>query len=83
MFVKTFTDLIRAKIVSRAAFQVLNKTDSRILIDQEDAEKLLGKGDMLFLSPDNPLRPLRVQVPYVSEKETQRVVDFVKKQAWM
>ena len=81
MFVKTFTDLIRAKIVSRAAFQVLNKTDSRILIDQEDAEKLLGKGDMLFLSPDNPLRPLRVQVPYVSEKETQRVVDFVKKQA--
>lgn len=81
--VETFTGLIRANIVSRAGFQVLNKIDSRILIDQEDAEKLLGKGDMLFLSPDNPVKPLRVQVPYVSEKETERVVQFVKKQAWM
>lgn len=79
--VEIFTGLIRANIVSRAGFQVLNKIESRILIDQEDAEKLLGRGDMLFLSPDNPVKPLRVQVPYISYEETERVVDFVKKQS--
>lgn len=75
-----FTGLMRANIPSRAGFKVFSKIESRILIDQEDAEKLLGKGDMLFLPP-NSVKPLRVQVPYVSYEETEKVVDFVKKQA--
>lgn len=75
-----FTGLIRANIDTRAAFRTQNQIDSRVTIDQPGAEKLLGNGDMLFLHSDS-MKPLRVQVPYVSYEETGKVVGFVKKQA--
>ncbi|MEI8096467.1 MAG: DNA translocase FtsK, partial [Spirochaetales bacterium] len=71
------TGLIKANFPSRIAFQVASKTDSRIIIDQMGAEKLLGRGDMLFTSSWNPF-PSRVQGAFLSEDDVERVVAHVK-----
>ncbi|MBU8912966.1 MAG: DNA translocase FtsK [Spirochaetales bacterium] len=71
------TGLIKANIPSRIAFMVASKIDSRIIIDAQGAEKLLGGGDMLFTSAWDPF-PLRLQGAYLSEEEVERVVEYVK-----
>jgi len=71
------TGLIKANIPSRIAFMVASKMDSRIIIDMVGAEKLLGKGDMLYAGAVDPF-PVRMQGAFVSEEEVERVVDFVK-----
>ena len=58
---------------------VASQVDSRTIIDQVGAEQLLGQGDMLYLSSDNP-RPIRLQSAFVSEEEIKKVVDYLKKQ---
>ncbi len=73
------TGLIKANIPCRVAFQVLGQVDSRVIIDQPGAEKLLGKGDMLFVPPDT-MKPIRLQGAYISEKETADLVGFLKDQ---
>ena len=73
------TGLIKANIPSRIAFSVASLTDSRIILDMAGAEKLLGKGDMLF-SPVGSMKPLRVQGPFISEQETEKIIKFVKKE---
>ena len=73
------TGLIKANIPSRIAFSVASLTDSRIILDMAGAEKLLGKGDMLF-SPVGSMKPLRVQGPFISEQETEKIIRFVKKE---
>jgi len=75
--VDVITGLIKANFPSRIAFQVASKTDSRIIIDQMGAEKLLGRGDMLFTSSWNPF-PSRVQGAFLSEDDVERVVAHVK-----
>lgn len=76
--VEVITGLIKANIIARVAFQVASQIDSRTILDMAGAEKLLGNGDMLFLSPARP-HPFRVQGVYVGEKEVKKVVDFLKK----
>ena len=76
---EVITGLIKANIPCRVAFQVLNQIDSRVIIDQTGAEKLLGKGDMLFVPPDT-MKPVRLQGAFISEKETADLVDFLKGQ---
>jgi DNA segregation ATPase FtsK/SpoIIIE, S-DNA-T family len=71
------TGLIKANIPSRIAFMVASKMDSRIIIDMVGAEKLLGKGDMLYAGAVDPF-PVRMQGAFVSEEEVERVVDYVK-----
>ena len=71
------TGLIKANITCRVAFNVASGVDSRVIIDQPGAEKLLGNGDMLFIPPDNP-KPVRLQGAFVSEKEIIHVVDHLK-----
>ncbi len=71
------TGLIKANIPSRIAFMVVSNTDSRIIIDMPGAEKLLGKGDMLFLSSWEAY-PTRIQGAFLSEEEVERVVEHVK-----
>ncbi len=71
------TGLIKANIPSRIAFMVASKVDSRIIIDSVGAEKLLGKGDMLFTSAWDPF-PFRIQGAFLSEDEVERVVEHVK-----
>ena len=73
------TGLIKANIPSRLAFAVSSGIDSRTVLDMYGAEKLLGKGDMLFI-PLGQAKPIRVQGGYVSETEVDRVVDFLKSQ---
>ncbi|MGN0729499.1 DNA translocase FtsK [Treponema sp.] len=75
--VDVITGLIKANIPSRIAFMVAAKTDSRIIIDQIGAEKLLGKGDMLYTSSTDPF-PVRIQGAFVSDQEVENVVDAVK-----
>ncbi len=75
--IDVITGLIKANIPSRIAFMVAGKTDSRIIIDAVGAEKLLGKGDMLFTSSWDP-DPSRIQGAFLSEDEVGRVVDHVK-----
>lgn len=77
--VDVITGVIKANLPARIAFQVLSNVDSRVILDTQGAEDLIGKGDMLFL-PTGVARPIRLQGAYVSEKEVERVVDFVKKQ---
>lgn len=77
--VDIITGVIKANIPSRIAFSVASQTDSRTIIDMGGAEKLLGKGDMLFY-PMGANKPLRVQGAFVSEKEVERVVSFIKGQ---
>ncbi len=75
--IDVITGLIKANIPTRIAFMVASKTDSRIIIDQVGAEKLLGKGDMLYASAVDPF-PVRLQGTFVTEDEVERVVDYVK-----
>jgi len=77
--VDVVTGLIKANIPSRIAFSVASQFDSRTILDMAGAEKLLGKGDMLF-SPVGSTKPYRVQGPYISEKEIDKVIRFVKKE---
>lgn len=75
--VNVITGTIKANIPSRIAFSVSSIVDSRTIIDQAGAEKLLGKGDMLFYPQGYP-KPVRLQGAYVSDREVNSVVDFVK-----
>ena len=77
--VDVVTGLIKANIPSRIAFSVASQFDSRTILDMAGAEKLLGKGDMLF-SPVGSTKPYRVQGPYISEKEIDKLIKFVKKE---
>jgi DNA segregation ATPase FtsK/SpoIIIE-like protein len=74
--VDIITGILKAHFPARIAFQVAQKTDSRTIIDQNGAEKLLGRGDMLFLSP-NGSYPVRIQGAYISEDEIMTVVDHL------
>ena len=76
--VNVITGLIKANIPSRIAFAVSSQVDSRTILDGAGAEKLLGKGDMLFFPSGFP-KPVRVQGAFVSDKEVNAVVDFLKK----
>lgn len=78
--VEVITGLIKANITSRIAFQVASGIDSRTILDGSGAEKLLGRGDMLFQAGDTA-KPRRIQGAFVSEKEVKDVVKFVKMQA--
>ena len=78
--VQVVTGLIKANINSRIAFMVPSQIDSRTMIDMAGAEKLLGKGDMLFTTAELS-KPKRLQGAYVSEEEKERVIEFLKKQA--
>lgn len=78
--VDVITGLIKANITTRVAFAVASQIDSRTILDQSGAEKLLGNGDMLYLGNDLG-KPKRVQGVLVSEKEIREVTDFLKKQA--
>ncbi len=73
------TGLIKANFPTRAAFQVSSKIDSRVILDRNGAESLLGMGDMLFMGAGTT--PLRMHGAFVSTKEVQRVVEFLKEQA--
>ena len=75
--VEVITGLIKANITTRAAFAVASQIDSRTILDSAGAEKLLGLGDMLFISSDSS-KPKRIQGTYVSEKEVKKVVGFIK-----
>jgi len=75
--VNVITGLIKANVPSRIAFSVSSGVDSRTIIDMNGAEKLLGKGDMLFYPSGYP-KPVRVQGTFVSDKEVGRVVKFLK-----
>ncbi|MFQ5575089.1 MAG: DNA translocase FtsK, partial [Terriglobia bacterium] len=74
------TGIIRSNITSRIAFTVSSQTDSRVIMDMGGAERLVGKGDMLFLS-SGALRPKRVQGSFLTEQEISHVTEFIKKQA--
>lgn len=75
--VNVITGLIKANMPSRIAFSVTSGVDSRTILDMNGAEKLLGKGDMLYF-PQGVQKPLRVQGAFVSDKEVADVVDFLK-----
>ena len=75
--VDVITGIIKANIPSRIAFSVSSQVDSRTILDMSGAEKLLGKGDMLFYPAGAP-KPTRVQGAFVSDKEVEKIVDFVK-----
>lgn len=77
--VNVITGLIKANIPSRIALQVASQIDSRTILDQSGAEKLIGQGDMLFLSGELA-KPRRIQAAYVSEDEVKKVVEYLKKQ---
>ena len=75
--VDVITGLIKANVPSRIAFAVSSQIDSRTILDQVGAEKLLGKGDMLFF-PSGASKPTRVQGAFVSDDEVEQIVEFVK-----
>jgi S-DNA-T family DNA segregation ATPase FtsK/SpoIIIE len=75
--VDVITGLIKANIPGRIAFAVASATDSRTILDQQGAEKLLGRGDMLYSTAELP-SPKRIQGAFVSDKEISQVVDFIK-----
>jgi len=77
--VEIITGLIKANITNRIAFQVASQIDSRTILDVAGAEKLLGKGDMLYLSSVSP-KPKRIQGVFIEESETKRVVEFIRNQ---
>jgi S-DNA-T family DNA segregation ATPase FtsK/SpoIIIE len=78
--VKVITGLIKANIPARVALQVASQIDSRTILDSGGAEKLLGAGDMLFLSGEMS-KPRRIQAPYISEDEVKKVVAWIAKHA--
>ena len=75
--VDVITGLIKANVPSRIAFAVSSQVDSRTILDMAGAEKLLGKGDMLFY-PTGVSKPTRVQGSFISDKDVEKVVDFIK-----
>ena len=75
--VDVITGLIKANIPSRIAFAVSSQVDSRTILDSVGAEKLLGKGDMLYFPTGAP-KPYRVQGAFVSDEEVEKIVDFIK-----
>ncbi len=75
--VDVITGLIKANIPSRIAFAVSSQVDSRTILDMAGAEKLLGKGDMLFYPAGAP-KPTRIQGAFISDKEVEKIVDFIK-----
>lgn len=77
--VDVITGLMKANIPSRLAFNVSSMIDSRVIIDTPGAEKLLGKGDMFYMPPDQA-KPRRIQGPFITEKEVHDVVAFLKAQ---
>jgi len=77
--VNVITGLIKANVPSRIAFMVSSGVDSRTILDMNGAEKLLGKGDMLF-APQGQQKPIRVQGAFISDKEVGAIVDFLKEQ---
>ena len=79
--VKVVTGLIKANIPGRIAFAVNNGIDSRVMLDAVGAEKLLGSGDMLFLTTEMMGKPRRVQGAFVSDKEISKITDFLRQQA--
>jgi len=76
--VDVITGLIKANIPSRVAFNVASQVDSRVIIDQAGAEKLLGRGDMLYVPPEAS-KPQRIQGVFVSEPEIKKLIDHLKK----
>jgi S-DNA-T family DNA segregation ATPase FtsK/SpoIIIE len=77
--VEVITGLIKANITTRIAFQVASQIDSRTILDMSGAEKLLGSGDMLYLSGDSN-KPRRIQGVFISEEEVRKITDFLKSQ---
>ncbi len=77
--VDVITGLIKANIPSRIAFAVASQIDSRVILDTQGAEKLLGKGDMLYLPPEQA-KPIRIQGAFVNDKEVTALVEFLKNQ---
>jgi len=77
--VDVITGLIKANIPARISFAVSSMIDSRVIIDGPGAEKLLGKGDMLFIPPDQA-KPSRIQGAFVSDTEIRKLIDFLKQQ---
>jgi len=76
--VEVITGLIKANITARIAFQVASQVDSRTILDIAGADKLLGHGDMLYLSPESS-KPRRIQGAYISENEIDRLVEWINK----
>ncbi|MDZ7261352.1 MAG: DNA translocase FtsK 4TM domain-containing protein [candidate division KSB1 bacterium] len=77
--VDVITGVIKANFPARIAFQVASKTDSRTVLDMNGAEKLLGRGDMLFLSPGSP-EPVRIHGAYVSVEEVENIINHIRQQ---
>jgi S-DNA-T family DNA segregation ATPase FtsK/SpoIIIE len=77
--VDIITGLIKANIPCRIAFAVASQVDSRVILDMQGAEKLLGQGDMLYLPPDKA-KPMRIQGAYVADSEINSLVSFIKNQ---
>lgn len=76
--VDVITGIIKANVPSRVAFTVSSQVDSRTILDSAGAEKLLGKGDMLYF-PVGEIKPLRMQGAFVTEKEVESIVEYIKK----
>lgn len=79
--VDVVTGLIKANFPARIAFAVASQIDSRVILDQPGAERLLGRGDMLFQAPDSPA-PVRLQGVWVSDPEIQRLIDYWRLQEY-
>jgi S-DNA-T family DNA segregation ATPase FtsK/SpoIIIE len=75
--VDVITGLIKANIPARIAFNVSSMIDSRVILDTPGAEKLLGRGDMLYIPPDQA-KPTRIQGAFISDKEVKKLVEFLK-----
>ena len=75
--VDVITGLIKANVPTRLAFNVSSMTDSRVVLDTPGAERLLGRGDMLYVPPEQS-KPMRIQGAFVSEKEVSKIVQFFK-----
>lgn len=77
--VNVITGLIKANVPARIAFTTVNQVDSRTIIDQAGAEKLLGQGDMLYYTAEMP-KPVRIQGAFIGDDETHKVTDFIRAQ---
>lgn len=77
--VNIITGLIKANIPTRIAFAVASQIDSRVILDTQGAEKLLGRGDMLYLPPDQA-KPIRIQGAFITDKEINTLVSYIKNQ---